>query len=61
MEVLVDEVFPELNFCPGEIVHLSPTEVLAVLHPERVDQVVALFLRFGGLTFVILKKKIKLY
>ena len=56
VKVLVDQVFPELNFPPGEIVNFSTTEVLAVLDPVWIDQVVPLLLRLGGFTFVILKQ-----
>ncbi len=56
VKVLVDQVFPELNFHPGEIVNLSTTEVLAVLDPERIDQVIPLLFRLRGFTFIILKQ-----
>ena len=36
MQVLVDQVFPESDFGPGQVVHRSLAQLL-VLNPERVD------------------------
>ena len=39
MQVLLNQILPELNLQPSQVIHLSPAQEL-VLDPEGVDQVI---------------------
>ena len=56
VEVLLDEVLPELDLGAGEVVHLPPAQV-PVLDPERVDQVVPLLLGPRNIRYLITSQK----